>query len=33
VQGTLGGETIRKALDLTAWEAASDLVRGWESAG
>ena len=33
VQGTLGGETIRKTLNLTAWEAASDLVRGWESAG
>ena len=27
VQGTLGGEYVRKALDLTAWEAASDLVR------
>jgi integrase/recombinase XerD len=33
VQGTLGGETVRRTLDLIAWEAASDLVRGWESAG
>ena len=33
VQGSLGGEYVRKALDLTAWEAASDLVRSWESSG
>lgn len=34
VYGTLGGEKkIRKALDLTSWEAASDLVRGWEASG
>jgi integrase len=33
VQGTLAGERVRKALNLTAWEAASDLVRAWESAG
>ena len=31
--GTLGGEKIRRALDLTSWEAASELVRGWESSG
>jgi hypothetical protein len=33
VQGSLGGEYIRKALNLSAWEAASDLVRPWESSG
>ena len=33
VQGSLGGEYIRKALNLSAWEAASDLVRSWESSG
>ena len=33
VQGSLGGEYIRRSLDLRAWEAAIDLVRGWESAG
>lgn len=33
VQGTLAGEIIRKALDQTSWEAATDLVRGWETAG
>jgi integrase/recombinase XerD len=33
VQGSLGGEYIRKALKLNAWEAASDLVRSWESSG
>lgn len=33
VQGSLGGDYIRRSLDLTAWEAATDLVRGWESAG
>lgn len=33
VQGSLGGEYVRRSLDLRAWEAAVDLVRGWESAG
>ena len=33
VQGSLGGEYVRRSLDLRAWEAATDLVRGWESAG
>lgn len=33
VYGTLGGEKIRRALDLNSWEAASELVRGWESSG
>src|SRR5687768_1689076 len=32
-QGTLGGEKIRKSLDLTSWEAAADLVHGWASSG
>src|SRR3990172_879589 len=33
VYGTLGGETVRRALDLNSWEAASDLVRSWEASG
>src|SRR5688500_4953555 len=33
VYGTLAGERIRKSLDLTAWEAASDLIRDWEATG
>jgi integrase len=33
VYGTLAGEKIRRALDLTSWEAASDLIRGWEASG
>ena len=33
VQGSLRGEYIRKALNLRSWEAASELVRGWEASG
>jgi integrase/recombinase XerD len=33
VEGSLGGETIRKALDQTSWEAASDLIASWTAAG
>jgi integrase/recombinase XerD len=33
VQGTLGGETIRRALDVTSIEAASNLVTYWNVAG
>lgn len=33
VEGSLRGERIRKALDLTSWEAASELIRQWEVAG
>jgi len=33
VQGTLGGHKLRRALDLTSWEAAQDLVRTWEAQG
>jgi integrase/recombinase XerD len=33
VQGSLRGEYLRKSLNLTSWEAASDLVRGWEASG
>lgn len=33
VYGTLGGEKIRKALDQTSWEAASDLITSWTAAG
>jgi integrase/recombinase XerD len=30
VEGTLRGEKIRKALNVTSWEAAQDVVRDWE---
>lgn len=33
VYGTLGGEKIRKALDLTSWEAATELVNAWTASG
>ena len=33
VEGSLAGEYIRKALDLTSWEAASNLINGWNAAG
>ena len=33
VQGSLRGEYIRRALNLSSWEAASDLVRAWEASG
>ena len=33
VQGSLRREYIRQSLDLRSWEAASDLVRGWEASG
>src|SRR5438552_19203572 len=33
VEGTLAGEPVRKALDLTSWEAAQTLVREWEATG
>jgi len=33
VEGTLGGEYIRRSLDLTHWGAATTLVRGSESEG
>ena len=33
VQGSLRGEYVRRSLDLRSWEAASDLVRGWEASG
>jgi len=33
VEGTLAGEPIRKALDLSSWEAAQNLVREWEATG
>jgi site-specific recombinase XerD len=33
VEGTLGGAKVRRALDLTSWEAASEQVRGWEASG
>jgi integrase/recombinase XerD len=33
VQGSVGGEYIRKSLNLTSWEAAAELVRAWEASG
>jgi len=33
VQGSLRGEYIRRALNLNSWEAAADMVRGWEASG
>src|SRR5205814_384662 len=33
VQGTLGGETIRRAMDVTSIEAAWNLVAQWNAAG
>jgi hypothetical protein len=33
VYGTLGGEIIRRALDQTSWEAATDLINGWTASG
>ena len=33
VYGSLAGEKIRKALDQTSWEAASELITAWTAAG
>jgi len=33
VQGSLAGQYVRKSLDLRSWDAATDLVHGWESTG
>jgi integrase len=33
VQGSLGGEYLRRSLDLISWQAAQDRVRGWEASG
>lgn len=33
VYGTLRGEKIRRALDLTSWEAASELISAWTASG
>jgi hypothetical protein len=33
VEGSLGGETVRKALDQTSWEAASDVIAAWTASG
>ena len=27
------GEYVRRSLDLRSWDAATDLVRGWEASG
>jgi hypothetical protein len=33
VYGTLAGEKIRKALDQTSWDAATELINAWTTAG
>jgi integrase len=33
VEGSLGGESVRKALDQTSWEAASELIASWTASG
>jgi site-specific recombinase XerD len=33
VQGSLAGAYLRQSLDLTSWEAAQNVVRGWEATG
>jgi integrase len=33
VQGSLGRAYVRRSLDLRSWEAASELVLGWDAAG
>src|SRR5664279_2860468 len=33
VQGTVAGDTVRKSLDLTNWERATEVVRDMEVAG
>jgi hypothetical protein len=31
VEGSLGGEEIRKGIDLTSWEAGSNLITQWNA--
>jgi integrase len=33
VEGSLGGETIRRSMDQTSWEAAENIIREWTKAG
>ena len=33
VYGTLGGEKIRRALDQTSWDAATDVINAWTVSG
>jgi integrase len=33
VEGSLGGETVRKSIDQTSWEAANELIANWTAAG
>ena len=33
VEGSLGAESIRQALDQTSWEAASDVIAAWTASG
>jgi hypothetical protein len=33
VEGSLAGEHVRRSLDLTSWEAATDLIARWNASG
>lgn len=33
VEGSLGGEMVRRALDLTSWEAAQEVIHEWNTTG
>ena len=33
IEGTLAGEHVRKSLDLTSWEAATEVVARWNASG
>ena len=33
VQGSMGGDYVKRALDQRSWEAATNLVRDWEATG
>ena len=33
VQGSLAGDKVRRSIDLTSWEAASDLIHQWNASG
>jgi len=33
IEGTLGGESIRRSLDKTSWDAATQIVNAWTASG
>jgi hypothetical protein len=33
VEGSLGGESVRRSIDQTSWEDASDLIAAWTASG